>query len=485
MTADKVYLSSQIKAMDECCGVGGETLMHRAALAILGRLRLAGRLGGRICVVCGKGSNGGDGYALACLLSERGEDVRTVAVEKPSSPLAVHYSQKYVSLGGRHTEKLDAISDADTVVDCIFGFSFSGSLTDKCEEAVRLINGSGAFVVSADLPSGIEADSDKAPDLCVMADITCTFTAYKLALVSFPAKKFCGRVYLEDIGISGDVIDKAVPFADLTGKGTLKALPPRAQDAHKGVFGTLAAVCGSADMSGAAALACLAALKSGVGLVRLYTDKQCAAAVRSKLFEAIVRDDAEGLDPVEIRASALLLGCGCGRRFDRVIKRLLTSCKIPTVLDADGINCIAGDIELYRSIAAPLVVTPHPAEMARLTGTTTEAVNGNRVKTALAFAREYGFVTVLKGAATVIAAPDGRLCINTTGNTGLSKGGSGDVLAGLTASLLAQGIPLYESACLGAYLHGAAADALAAEKGVYALLPSELPEAIGRIMHFG
>lgn len=485
MTVNSIYLSQQIKEMDEGCGIDSDILMQNAAKAILTRLDYVNRCCGKICIVCGKGNNGGDGYALGCLLLKRGVSVTVVSVSKPTSALAKKYYGEYISKGGKLEATFDCISNADTVIDCIFGFSFKGTLEGKYADAVKLINESNAFVVAVDLPSGILADSDEMPKLCVNADITCTFTAFKIALVSYPSKQVCGEVFVEDIGIGAETISKYTPYASLTSRELIKLLPPRNANAHKGTFGTLAAICGSENMCGAAALSCLAALKSGVGLVRLYTDKLCALATGGKLYEAIVSDKTEDLQPIQIRATALLLGCGCGRVHDQRIKEILFSTKLPTVLDADGINCIAGNIELYRSITASLVITPHPAEMGRLAGVSTKEINASRVKSAQDFAKEYGFVTVLKGAATVIAAPNGRLCINTTGNTGLAKGGSGDVLAGLIASLLAQGLPCYEAACLGVYLHGAAADALAKEKGVYSMLPSELPEIIGRIMYFG
>ncbi len=471
--------------MDEGCSIDCGTLMENAADTVVKRLYYVNLSPGKIRVVCGKGNNGGDGYAVCCMLLQRGEDVAAVAVEEPASPLAVKYRNRFLSMGGRCTGDICEILNADTLVDCIFGFSFSGDVCDRYAEAIETVNKSGAFKLSVDLPSGVTADSDGLPGLCVRADATCTFTAFKLALVSYPAKRFCGKVYLEDIGIGASVLGAQKPFADLAGSELLKLLPARDAEGHKGSFGTLASVCGSEMYTGAAVLSTLAALKSGIGLVRLYTDSACAKTVKVCVPEAVVSPDAEKISLKDARATALLLGCGCGREHDDLIIKLLTHENIPTVLDADGINCIAGRIDLYRSVTVPLAVTPHPAEMARLTGKSVEEVNASRVRTALDFAKEYGCVTVLKGAATVTAAPDGRLCINTTGNTGLSKGGSGDVLAGLIASLAAQGVPLYEAARLGVYLHGAAAERLAEEKGVYAMLPSELPDVIGRIMHFG
>ncbi len=485
MTTNKIYLSEQIKAMDETCGTDSDILMQNAANAVLNRLVGENILNSKICIVCGKGNNGGDGYALACFLKKRGVLASVVAVEKPSSALAIKYYNLFAEAGGTVYDSIENVEKPNVIIDCIFGFSFHGKLEGKYAKTVEHINQSGAFIVAVDLPSGLTADTDEVNSVCVKADITCTFTALKLALASYPAKEHCGKVFIEDIGIPAETIKSHNPVAFCADENLLKLLPTRKATAHKGSFGTLATVCGSNEMCGAAVLSCLAALKSGVGLVHLYTEAKCADVVKNALYEAIAWDSRKAYDVDSTRATALLLGCGCGRVHDRLINHLLKTTSLPTVVDADGINCIAGNIELYRSVKAPCVFTPHPAEMGRLLGVCTDKVNSSRTTPALSFSTEYAIVTMLKGAATVITAPDGRVCINTTGNTGLSKGGSGDVLAGLTASLLAQGVPCFEAACIAAYLHGAAADSLANEKGVYAMLPSELPDIIGRIMYFG
>lgn len=486
MTSNNVYTVNQIKTIESECGIPERTLMYNAANSVVRRLQREKLLqGDDICIVCGSGNNGGDGYAIGCILLESGFRVRIVPVVQPRSALAVEFSDRYVSNGGVLEEDVAAISSADTIIDCIFGFSFHGSADSVYAKAIELINHSEAFVVSVDLPSGICADSDELTNTYVKADITCTFTFPKLATVSYPAKEACGKVYIDDIGIDGAFFDKHTSDIKVADNSLLKLLPRRISNSHKGTYGTLLAVCGCSDMCGAAALSCMGALRSGVGLVRLFTDTACAQAMRGNIPEVLTSTDIEALDGALAKATALLIGCGCGRKHDKTIERLLLSATVPTVLDADGINFLAKRIDLYRSITCPIIVTPHPAEMSRLTGLSANEINASRVKCAQSFARKYGFVTVLKGAATVIAAPDGRTCINTTGNSGLSKGGSGDVLAGVIASLSAQSVPPFEAACIGVYLHGSAADKLAEEKGVYAMIPSEIPEVIGKIMYFG
>lgn len=486
MKSNDIYLSNQIKNMDESCGISPETLMENAARALYLTLEKHSRLGGTVAVFCGKGNNGGDGYALACLLLDSMVAVKVYAVDSPSSPLTVQYEEKYRRLGGFFAQSADeALCDADTVVDCMFGFSFRGTLGEKYSKIIRQINEKNAFVLAADIPSGLTADTDGLPNTAIKASACCTFSANKCATAGYPAKEMCGAVSVADIGIPKEVFDKHIPFAKTGSHDVLKPLPDRHENGHKGSFGTLAAVCGCEQMTGAAYLACQAAYRTGVGLVKLYTDKPCAQTVRSMLAEAVVCDSFSANDVVGGKHNALLIGCGFGRNRDNLVRELLIKTKIPTVLDADGINVLAESIDLYKSVNSSLIITPHPAEMGRLLGISAAEVNAARIECAKSFAKEYGFVTVLKGAGTVVAAPDGRLYVNNTGNSGLAKGGSGDVLAGIIASLLAQGTDSFNAAVIGVYIHGRAADYLKAVKGVYAILPSEVAEEAGKILYFG
>lgn len=484
MTSNKVYTVNEIKAVESGCGIKASVLMENAADAVIRRLEQLELLQGDICIVCGSGNNGGDGYAIAWKLLCKGHCVRVVQAVPPRSELAVEYCKRYTESGGLADDCIATLAGAELIIDCLFGFSFHGIAEGKFEEAIKRMNG-GAYVVAVDLPSGICADSDELPEVYVKADITCTFTSPKLATVSYPAKEACGRVYVEDIGIPTETLDKHGSQTTLADKAPLGLLPQRPSNSHKGTYGALLAVCGCDEMCGAAALSCMGALRSGVGLVRLFSDSACAGTVKNSIYEVIAFSDQARLEDAVSRSSALLLGCGCGRKHDAVLEKLLLSSTLPTIIDADGINFLSERIDLYRSVTCPVIITPHPAEMARLMGITVKEVNASRVKCAKAAAQKLGFTTVLKGASTIIASPDGKIRINTNGNTGLAKGGSGDVLAGVIASLAAQGLSPFDAASLGVYLHGAAADRLAAVKGVYAMLPSELPEVIGKIMYFG
>ncbi len=266
-----------------------------------------------------------------------------------------------------------------------------------------------------------------------------------------------------------------------TGPDTLSLIKKRPEDSHKGLFGTLVSLTGSRYMTGAAYLSSMGALRSGVGLLKLAADEYVQSVLKTCLFEAVfIRPD----EILKQNPSAYLIGCGIGRDYDGILRTLLPSLEKPTIIDADGINYLAANINVLknmRSSASP-ILTPHPAEMGRLIGKDAAFVQSDREHIALSFAAEHGCVLVLKGKNTVIAEPDGKITVNTSGNSGLSKGGSGDVLAGVIASLCAQGYSAADAAVLGVYAHGLAADRLAAKYGEHGLLPRDLPAEIGAIL---
>ena len=279
-----------------------------------------------------------------------------------------------------------------------------------------------------------------------------------------------------------------------TDKNTVKkAVAPRPDDAHKGTMGTLLSICGSYGMAGAGILSGTAALRSGLGLLKCALPKSIYPIMAARLPESVylpLEENADGrISALNLpyllsqKSDAVLLGCGLGVCGDTkaIVEDFIRSCKKPMVLDADALNCIADDPEALKNAKAPIIITPHPMEMARLCGVTAAEVNDNREMTARTFAARYGVITVLKGAGTVIASPDGKARINMTGNSGMATGGSGDVLAGICASLIAQGKVPFDCACAAVYLHGLAGDFAAKRLGKIPMLPSdiidELPNA--------
>lgn len=281
----------------------------------------------------------------------------------------------------------------------------------------------------------------------------------------------------------------------LTGRDVESLLPPRLPDSHKGTYGRLTAVCGSRRFRGAAYLCAMGALRTGVGILCLASTDEVLASVFAKTSEcvcetlpanesgSIAKEAEDALQGLFRTSTALLAGCGMTDCEDtrRIVKTVLRTCPCPVLLDADGLNVLKYAPDLLREAISPLVITPHIGEMARLTGRTAEEIKADPAQAALDAAKRFGCVVVLKDHVTRIASPDGRLTENHTGNAGLARGGSGDLLAGMIASLLAQGTDPYEGACCGVWLHGRAADLCAAERSMTGMLPSDLPEYLCRI----
>ena len=272
-----------------------------------------------------------------------------------------------------------------------------------------------------------------------------------------------------------------------------KAVAPRPDDAHKGTMGTLLSICGSYGMAGAGILSGTAALRSGLGLLKCALPKSIYPILAARLPESVYLPLEENPDGrmsalnlpylLEQKSDAVLLGCGLSVCDDTkaIVEGFIRGCEKPMVLDADALNCISDNSAILKDAKSPVIITPHPMEMARLCGVTAYEINKNREKTARVFAARYGVITVLKGAGTIIASPDGKARINMTGNSGMATGGSGDVLAGICASLLAQGKSPFDCACTSVYLHGLAGDFAAKRLGKISMLPSdiidELPNA--------
>lgn len=445
---------------------------EEAAALICSRYPVKGR---KITVVCGNGNNGGDGFVIAAALSRAGAQVQAaLPMGKPKTDTA----RACFAFPGDVTVCETPDTDCDIVVDALFGIGLDRPVGGELGELIDRINLSDAVTVSIDLPSGVLCDGG-VPGKAVRADFTVTMIALKPCIVLPPASEYCGEVAVAPIGIS------PADYAYLTTEQPV--LPRRAKTAHKGTYGTALLLCGSYGMCGAEILAALAALRCGVGIAQALVCDRNYTAFCTRVPEAVtlpVPTDAAGAPAVadqELReavetADALLIGCGLGRsaQAQRIVKNALADAKAPVVLDADGINAVSSDINRIEQVKAPLILTPHPGEMARLCHTTAAAVEADRVGAARGFAVQHGCILVLKGADTVIAAPDGRIFFNRTGNPGMATGGSGDVLAGMIVSFLAQGVSPLRAALDAVWLHGRAGDLAAARLSQYAMLPEDL-----------
>jgi hydroxyethylthiazole kinase-like uncharacterized protein yjeF len=486
-------------------GVPSLALMERAgrgvAEAILRRFGRAAKKG--VVVVAGKGNNGGDGFVAARVLKEKGIACEVVLVgsREEVSPDAAANLEKYEKRRGQLREVKgdpgaqlgDSLRRAGLVVDALLGTGLKKNVEGAYAEAIDRINASGLPVVAVDLPSGLDADTGQPLGRAVRAALTVTFGFAKIGQVIHPGIEHTGELEVVDIGIDARAVEEVAPRCRLMEEREVAALAPRREpDSHKGTYGHLLIVAGSRGKTGAGALAARGALRVGTGLVTLAAPRSLNDIYAVSLTEAMTEllpEDADGeMAPLDDgtwarlleRKSALLVGPGIGVRDScrAALRWLIKNLALPWVIDADGLNNLAADVSWLARAKTPPVLTPHPGEMARLVGSSPEEVNRDRVGNARRFAETHGCYLVLKGARTVIAAPDGRAWINPTGNPGMATGGMGDVLAGMLAGLLAQRLSLPEALMLGVFLHGLAADRVKAARGEIGMIASDVVEEL-------
>lgn len=482
----KVLTGSLIRESEENAVKGGafsfRELMYRAGNAAARIIaEKYGAAGKKITVLCGSGNNGGDGFVAAAALKQVGADVTVVTpFGPPKTENAKYYYGKHCGI-----KLSDSFNDCrcDILVDALFGIGLKGPLNEAAEKVIKKANSYDCVKVAIDIPSGVEADTGKVWGEVFSADLTVTFIALKPCFVLPFGSDYCGETVVADIGVPTE------KYSYLTTEKPI--FKKRRHNSHKGTFGTALLFCGSYGMAGAAILAARAALRSGAGIVRSVLCDGIYAPFTAAVPEAVcvpVKQNkfgtlsAENMDIKTLLtgADAVLVGCGMGNNADtaEIVRLAARNTEAPLIIDADGINAICGSIDIIKKCKAPVIITPHPGEMARLLGTTVSAVEENRVSCARDFARENGCTVVLKGANTIIAAENGDVFFNCTGNPGMSTGGSGDVLSGIIVSLAAQGMSATEAAKAAVYLHGEAGDRAALKRGQRALIPSDIIEEL-------
>ncbi len=490
-----IMTAAQMRAAEQQAAEGGLSyarMMENAGAALARRLceTFGGDVLARPVIVCGAGNNGGDGLVAARKLTERGLSVSVVlACGNPTTVTAAQMLQQLaewpVTVVDAATQPAYAhrlLAGATLVIDAVFGTGFHGNLPPLVRELFGPVARSGVPVAAVDLPSGAYADSGLAAEDTLSCRVTVTFHTYKFAHVTYPARELCGQVSVADIGMPAP--PDGLPFVvDQTVAARVLARP--ADNTHKGLFGKAALLVGSPAMPGAAVLATRACLRCGVGLCLPVVEQTVAPLVLAAAPEAVCRtyeatDPPAAVLPLCDNTTALLAGCGLGNTLHTraLCMGLAESYPGPLVLDADGINSLRGHIDVLQERKAPCVLTPHPAEMARLTGVDVATVQADRMGAASRLAAQTGAVVVLKGAGTVIAGPNGQLAVCLTGNSALSKGGSGDVLAGMLVSLLAQGGDPFLCACAAVWLHGRAGEGASARFSRRGALPTDVIEAL-------
>ncbi len=510
----KLVTAEQMQAIDrnaiEVLGIPGAVLMENAGRAAAEEiLRDAhGLFPGPVLILAGRGNNGGDGYVIARILADRGWQVQTLVLAEETritgdAALMLQILRRlsgavrFIEDSAALSAEFSAVQPA-LIVDALLGTGLSNAVTGLYRAAIELINRSPAQVVAIDIPSGVNASDARVMGAAVAADLTLSFDSAKIGHGSRPGADRVGELRVLKIGIP--LAPRPAAEFDcrlLEASEAQVLLPQRSASGHKGTFGHLGVVAGSSGMTGAAVLCSQAGLRSGAGLVTLACPAELHAIFEVKLTEVMTRPLAAAQDRLvsancaEIERfagnwQAMVVGPGVGRdpRTVEAVRGLVAGCRCPLVIDADGLNALAGATEvLARPGQVAPVLTPHPGEFARLIGREIAEIEADRFRLARQFAMEHRVVLLLKGARTLIADPEGRVRVNGSGNVGLASGGSGDVLSGLIGGLLAQGLSPFDAASLGAWLHGAAAELIADEIGCAGMLAGDLLRTIPVARH--
>ena len=513
----KLVTAKEMKALDVQAqndyAMPGILLMDNAAQAVAEAVHeaLTALEGERVVIFCGGGNNGGDGLGAARWLQSYGVSVRAfvvgAALDAVQGDAAMELAM-FTKAGGR-VEALSteddwvlaelAASKADVLVDALLGTGFHGELEGDVLRACELLNKSEKYILAVDIPTGVNADNGAVCEQAVRADHTVTMALVKTGLLLYPGREYCGDIELADISMPVKLVEeyKSDKYR-LTDEIVRELLPLRKANAHKGDAGRVVICAGSPGYTGAAALASDAAVKAGAGLVSLYTPLSSRDVLAIKLTEVMVHGLLERMPGIlgggaasDVASSAeaadvLAIGPGLGtsESTQEAVRTILQKITTPVVIDADALTALAGHTEILAAMQAQKVLTPHPGEMARLTGLEIAEIEADRINVAKKYAEEWQAIVVLKGAPTVIGCPNGTVYVNSTGNSSLATGGSGDVLTGIIAGLAAQEISLQEAAICGVYLHGLAAELTGIDIGLAAgELAALLPQAREQVLY--
>jgi NAD(P)H-hydrate epimerase len=452
-----------------------------------------------VTAVCGKGNNGGDGLAVARQLVTNGIKTNIVFVGdkekatpdcKTNLDILQNFSNStdliniiYIDKNAEDIKNL--IDDCDLIVDALTGTGLNRKLSDSYSELANIINNSKKYVVSVDCPTGINTDTGEDYGIAVNADKTVTFHYPKIGMMLYPAYSHIGELVIGNIGMPYFKTDSAFMLTD---KSAFELLPKRSENSHKGTYGKVVAISGCDTMTGAAVFNAKSAYKTGCGLVQLCSTKHCVNVVQNSVPEAIttILPDTDGYisdfdESIAKGATAIAIGSGlgCTPNGVEVVKKVL-ALDLPTVVDADALNIVAK--YNLQILLKNKIITPHIKEMSRLCGIPTNEIIQNIVSCAVDFAKKYSCIVVLKSAHSIIADNDGKVCVNITGSSSMSKGGSGDCLTGIISSLLAQGMSDFQASALGAYINGKAGEFSAKNHTQYSALASDLIDGIENVL---
>lgn len=509
----KLVTASQMRSIDSNTiklGIPGIVLMENAACCVVKEILAdyPDLTEVSVVIICGKGNNGGDGFAVARHLINLGAFVQTILVGK-SSDLKGDALTNYEVLNNMGVPVIEIQTDSELsilkeyldraglLVDALLGTGIQGTVRGIYKDVIDVMNDAKCPVIAVDVPSGLDSDTGCINGVCVKAYKTVTFGLPKIGLVTFPGAEYVGELIIGDIGIPDKVVQDESISTNLTTRRDLERIfKPRKRDAHKGDYGRAFIVGGSTGLTGAVVLTANAALRVGAGLVTVGVPATLHDIFEIKLTEAMsvpLSDYGDGtLDVGAVRkilefaedCNCVAIGPGLSktRGTVQVIAEVLSKLECPCVVDADGLNCLAHNLDVLNQCEAPVILTPHPGEMSRLTELSISEIQENRLDISRQFAAEKKVILVLKGSRTVIASPDGTVYINPTGTPGMATGGSGDVLTGTIAGLIAQGVDAFVSALAGVYICGKAGEAVVSEKGEYGMVAGDIVERIPSVV---
>lgn len=502
---DYVLTGIASKQVDSYCikevGIPSLALMERAALAVadetLNYLKDTKKQKKQVFVISMPGNNGADGLAAARMIREKGYFCRVCVIGSLSRATEEFLVQlniikqmdiEIILCDTEESVKTIEIPGDNVIIDALFGIGLSREVSGMYAEIIKKINESENYVISVDIASGLNPATGSVMGVAVDADKTVTFGTRKAGQLLGEGKAYSGEVVVKDVGFVKHAYEKVVEnnpseVYECFTVNDLKRIPKRIRTSNKGTYGTVHVIGGGADMSGAAALSATAAYRCGAGLVKVYAKENNLNALKILIKEAVILGFSD-FDKASIseQKDIVIIGPGLSVTEETIelVREVLTlKCKI--VLDADALNVISQNRMLLECLNENVVITPHVKEMARLTDKDTDYIRKNIVQCAREFSMEHSCVTVIKDAAAVISSAEGKIKINTTGNSGMSKGGSGDILTGIIAGLISQNLSVYEAAGMGVYLHGIAGDYAAAEKSEYSLLASDLLEKLPEV----
>ena len=466
-------------------------LMEQAALAAVEEIEKIAAKDEEILIVCGTGNNGGDGLAVGRLLILKGYHVELVIIGDLNKATEQNQIQQEILLA-HHIPILQEIPEGKVygmIVDAIFGVGLTRAIEGIYKTAIEKMNALKGYKVALDIPSGISADNGAILGIGFSSDMTITFAFDKVGLHLWPGNELTGHICVKKIGITEKSFAEKTPAVRAVEESDIKSLTKRPSHSNKGTFGKVLVIAGSVNMAGAAILAGKSAYATGCGLVRILTPEENRTIIQTALPEAILTTySVDKMDDTIVKntmewADVILCGPGIGtsKIALHILKQVLQWAVVPVVLDADALNLLAMDISILAKPHAEMIVTPHLGEMSRLTGRTVANLQSGLLEAAKEFADTYRVTCVLKDEHTVTATPDGLVYLNLSGNAGMATAGSGDVLAGVIASLIAQDVFCESAAYLGVYLHGMAGDKMIGRTGKNGLMASDLIEGIREV----